>query len=118
VCSSLTAAGELISRVVLANTGEEAGTQFQKETEVAAKEIFGPFFKKKEKPIETTTNSINIKFSNQTKRAIYNDWEVNAFLLEEPKDHAYLIFIKKTDGKKAPVPKGTVVVPLTELRII
>lgn len=88
---------------------------FFDENKIYPKEILGPFFKKtvqKEKIDKT-----KLKFSNKTKKAQYNDWEVNAFLLDEPKNHAYLIFTKRIDNKAAIKPKD-LVIDITELRII
>jgi hypothetical protein len=63
-------------------------------------------------------NTRVLKFSNQTKKAIYNDWLVDAFLLQEPENQAYLVFIKRVDDKKLPSPKGTITVPITDLRFV
>lgn len=79
------------------------------------KEILGPFYKKRAQVIENTRS---LKFSNQTKKAVYNDWMVNAFLLKEPENQAYLVFIKRVDDKKLPIPKGTITVPISDLRFI
>jgi len=38
--------------------------------------------------------------------------------LIEPKDHAFLIFIKRMDDKNTAFPKGTVIVPVNNLRIL
>jgi hypothetical protein len=75
----------------------------------------GPFYKKRAQVLESTRV---LKFTNQTKRAQYNDWLVNAFILKEPVDQAYLVFIKRLDDKKLPTPKGTITVPVSELRFI
>ena len=41
---------------------------------------------------------------------------VNAMFLKEPESHAFLVFIKRIDDKKIPFPKGTIVVPISDLR--
>jgi hypothetical protein len=105
--------GELITKIIPAATTLEAKELFAKQYSVEPKEILGPFFKKKAQIIENTRV---LKFSNQTKKAIYGDWEVNAFLLIEPADSAFLVFNKRVDGKKVPFPKGTITAPVTELR--
>lgn len=107
--------GELITKLIQATSPGEAASFFEKEYSIKPKEVMGPFHKKKTQILETTRN---LKFSSETKRAIYHDWEVNAMLLKEPEDHAYLVFIKRVDDKKQPAPKGTVVVPVFDLRFI
>lgn len=75
----------------------------------------GPFFKKRAQVLETTRE---LKFTNQTKKAIYDGWVVNAFVLKEPENQAYLVFIKREDGKAMPTPKGVITVPISDLRLI
>jgi len=43
---------------------------------------------------------------------------VNAIFLQEPENYAYLIFIKRTDDKTIPRPKGAITVPISELRFV
>lgn len=106
---------ELVSEEFAAASTEEAAKLFLGKHKFSAKNIHGPFFKKRIKFLEQT---ISLKFSNETKKAIYDGWIVTAFLLSDPKDYAYLVFIKRVDDKKMPMPKGTVTVPVSELRII
>jgi hypothetical protein len=105
---------DFISKVIQAATQNEAASLFFEQTNVKAKTIHGPFRPKRAQVIENTRT---LKFTSQSKTAEYNGWEVTAFFLKEPEDHAYLIFIKRTDDKKIPLPKGTVVVPISDLRI-
>jgi hypothetical protein len=107
--------GELLTKSIIANNNSEAIELFTEQFGVAPKEILGPFLKKRVKVVESTKI---LKFSNQTKKAIYNDWIVNAFILIEPPDQAYLVFIRRTDNKKATLPAGTITVPISELRFI
>lgn len=102
-----------ISKTIQANSQDEASTLFLNQTGIKAEVIHGPFRKKRAQVIENTRE---LKFSTEQKKAIYDDWEVNAILLKEPENHAYLVFIKRVDGKKQPIPKGTVVVPISNLR--
>ena len=115
VCSSITNSGELVNKILSASSQDEAGTLFSEQTSLKAKEILGPFFKKRAKVLEKTRV---LKFSAQTKKAIYEDWLVNAFMLKEPENQAYLVFIKRTDGKKATIPNGTIIVPISDLRFV
>lgn len=107
--------GNLITKVIAAATVVDAKTTFKTQYVVEPQEVMGPFFKKRAQVLENTRT---LKFSNQTKRAIYNDWLVNAFLLKEPENQAYLVFIKRNDDKKQPAPQGTIIVPVSELRFL
>ena len=115
VCISVSPAGNLLSKIIPADSHNAAGILFEKEYACAPNEILGPFYKKRTQVIENTRV---LKFSNQTKKAIYDSWLVNAFLLKEPENQAYLVFIKRVDDKKIPLPKGTITVPVSELKFI
>ena len=104
-----------ITKTILASSTEEASNLFLSEYKVLPSEVLGPFLKKKTKIIETKKE---LKFTNQSRKAVYNDWVVNAFLLLEPTDHAYLVFLKRNDDKKIPSPKGVIIVPINDLRFI
>lgn len=114
VCASV-ANNELFTKVIAAETQEEASKLYIEEFKHNPNQIMGPFYKKRKQVLEVTRV---LKFSNQRPmRAIYNEWIVDAHVLKEPADHAYLVFIKRADDKKIPFPKGTVTVPVSELRI-
>lgn len=113
VCVVYSYAEDLITRIVAAETPKEASDLFLQETGYQAKEVLGPFYKKRTQIIENTRV---LKFTGLQKKAIYQDWAVDAFMLQEPENQAYLVFIKRVDDKKIPPPKGTVVVPLSDLR--
>lgn len=116
VCIGLKDNFNIISKIVEAESVIEASTKYEEEFNAKPKEVLGPFFKKK---IQVLENSAVIKFSNnQFSKAVYNDWAVNAFMLENPPDHAYLVFINHMHNKKNIAPKGTVVVPISQLRFI
>jgi len=115
VCASITNCGDLITKIVSADTQAEATKIFTDQFTVAPKEVLGPFFKKRAQVLEITRS---LKFTNQTRKAIYDDWVVNAFILKEPENQAYLVFIKRVDDKKLPTPKGTITVPISDLRFI
>lgn len=104
---------EFVSRVVQAASQAEAATVFMEQTQVCAQVVHGPFRPKKAQVLENTRT---LRFSDQSCKAEYDGWEVNALFLKEPIDHAYLIFIRRLDGKKHPAPKGTIVVPISQLR--
>jgi hypothetical protein len=116
VCISVDAnTKEFVSKQIQAISKEEASSLFLKQTSLKPQIIYGPF-RLKRTPIPD--NIRILKFSDITYKAIYNDWIVNAMYLKEPKDNAYLLFIKRVDDKKLPVPKGTIVVPISDLRLI
>jgi hypothetical protein len=115
VCATISVNNELLIRIIPAETPKIASDLFSQEVSLPPKEVLGPFYKKKTQIIENTRT---LKFTNQTKKAIYNDWMVDAFLLQEPKDQAYLVFIKRVDNKNIPFPKGTITVPISDLRFL
>ena len=115
VCASVAQDGVLVTEIIPANSPADATQIFSDKHQHAPKTVLGPFFKKRARVLENTRS---LKFTNQTKRAIYNDWVVNAFLLKEPENQAYLVFIKRVDDKKLPAPKGTITVPVSDLRFI
>ena len=105
--------GELISKTITASCQNDALKFFNTEFQVNAEQVYGPFHKKRSQVIEKTRE---LKFANETRKAIYNEWYVNAYILKEPENQAFLVFTKRTDGKKMPSPKGTITVPISELR--
>ena len=114
VCAAV-ADNQLLIRMITADSPQQAGELFREQAGVSAQEILGPFYKKRTQVIENTRV---LKFLGQTKEAVFNDWKVDAFLLQEPENHAYLVFIKRVDEKKATTPQGTFVVPISQLRFI
>ena len=116
VCIGLSDDTEIISKIIEAESVGVAAAAFEDEFKLKAREVLGPFFKKKAQMLE---NTVELKFSTSSFiKAEYNDWLVNAFLLEEPSQHAYLVFISHLHNKKIPFPKGTIVVPVSQLRLI
>jgi hypothetical protein len=115
VCASIASNGDLITKVIPAASPAEATQMFTEQFSISPKEILGPFFKKRAQVLEVTRE---LKFTKETRKAVYNDWVVNAFILKEPENQAYLVFIKRADDKKLPLPKGTITVPVADLRFI
>lgn len=105
----------LTNKIIPAASPNEAADLFFNEFNVRPQESLGPFYKKRTQVIETTRT---LKLTNQSKKAIYEDWLVNAFYLQEPEGYAYLVFLKRTDNKKIPPPKGVVTVPISNLRLL
>jgi|SRR6185369_5995925 len=102
-----------VSKQITAASQNEAASLFFEMTKVKAKNIHGPYRPKRAQVMESTRN---MKFGEVSKKAIYNDWEVTAFYLKEPENQAYLIFHSRIDGQKQPQPKGTILVPISDLR--
>lgn len=115
VCCASNSDGDLIAKTILATQVSEAIEVFKKEFGLAPQQSFGPFYKKRTQILEKTRE---LKFTTECKKAEYNGWLVNAFMLKVPEDQAYLVFVKRADGKKLPIPKGTITVPTSELRIL
>lgn len=114
VCSSAKDS-QVISKIVQAETSEDALKLFEDEFQIKAQIVQGPFYKKKVGVLNTTRN---VQFANKSKKAIYNDWIVNALLLKEPENSAFLLFEKRVDGKQMSKPKGTFIVKIDDLRIL
>jgi hypothetical protein len=108
-------APDFVSKSIQAVSQDEAASFFFEQTGMKAKVIHGPYRPKRAQVIENTRT---LKFASEQKKALYNDWEVNACFLKEPENHAYLVFIRRADGKKQPQPKGTIVVPISDLRFL
>lgn len=102
-----------VSKQITAVSQSEAANLFFEQTKVKAKTIHGPYRPKRAQVLENTRT---LKFAEQSRKAIYNDWEVTAFYLKEPENHAYLLFIKRVDGVNQPRPLGTIIVPISDLR--
>lgn len=114
VCASIVE-GTLVTEIIPAPSPSEASQKFSDKYSQSPTNVLGPFYKKRAQIIENTRT---LQFTNQNKKAIYNDWVVTAFLLKEPANQAYLVFIKRVDDKKLPTPKGTITVPVSDLRFI
>lgn len=113
VCSAIIS-NNLVAEMILSPSIEEAIKLFTKQFGEKPTKIHGPFYKVKTQILENTRV---LKFTdNRPRKAVYNDWIVNAFMLNEPADHAYLVFIKRIDDKKIPSPKGTITAPIHDLR--
>lgn len=114
VCSGISNNGELVSQIIPGQTPQEASASFLELNKLDAKTVLGPFYKKKTQILETTRS---LQFASSIfKKAEYNGWLVNAFMLVEPANQAYLIFLKRVDDKKITIPKGTIIAPISDLR--
>lgn len=116
-CSAILS-NKLICETVEAVSLEDSAKIFAEKYGIVPENTQGPFTGRVRNKIIKCEKVL--KFcSSQPRKAIYEDWIVNAFLLSEPIDHAYLIFIGKVNGEKTPFPKGTMnIVPLSTLRFI
>jgi len=115
VCIALEENNQINSKEIKATSQDEASSLFFEKTGLKVEIIHGPF---RHKRAQVMKNTRVLKFANEQKRAIYNDWEVNACFLKEPENHAYLLFLKRIDGKIQPQPQGIIVVPISDLRLI
>ena len=105
--------GEVVSKEIQALTQVEAASLFLELTKLKVKKIHGPYRPKRE---QVLNNTRSMKFATRSYPAIYNDWEVMAFELNEPENHAYIVFNKRVDGQKRPQPQGAFIVPISDLR--
>jgi hypothetical protein len=104
---------DVISKQITAASQTEAASLFLEQTKIKAKNIHGPYRPKRQ---QVMTNTLTMKFADRSRKAVYNNWEVTAFDLKEPENHAFLVFIKRVDDQKQPKPQGTIIVPLSDLR--
>ena len=77
--------------------------------------IYGPYYKKK---VYEYRYLDNIKFNGKSFKCKFKGWLVNAFMLNDPKDHAYLLFSKKIDDNGWEEPKNKIVVDIELLETI
>jgi len=104
---------DVVSKEIRAASQSEAASLFLEITKIKVKTIHGPY---RPKRAQVLANTRSMKFGDQSRQAIYNDWEVNAFFLKEPENHAFLVFLKRVDDKKQPKPQGAIIVPISDLR--
>lgn len=104
---------DVVSKEIRAATQSEAASLFLELTKLKPKTIHGPYRPKRAQVLENTRT---LKFSDKSRKGVYNGWEVNIFYLKEPENHAYLVFIRKIDEQAGPAPKGTFLVPVSDLR--
>lgn len=100
------------SKQIQASSQEEAISLFFEMTGLKVEVIHGPLRPKRKQVLENTRELV---FANEQKRTVYNGCEVNAIFLKKPENCALVIFLKRVDGQKTPLPKGNMVVPLSEL---
>ena len=105
---------EPVSKEIKAASQSEAASLFLELTKLKARNIHGPYRPKRAQVMENTRN---MKFTDQpAKQTIHDGCEVTVFFLKEPENHAYLVFTKRIDGQQRPLPKGTIIVPISDLR--
>jgi hypothetical protein len=112
VCAAVSPEAGLLIKMISATSTQQAIDEFHNQFLLLPQEVLGPFYKKRTRILETTRQ---LKFSNEVKKASFNGWIVNAFLLQEPSDQAYLVFLQREDGKLVTPPSGTITVPISEL---
>lgn len=105
--------GESVSKQIQATSQAEAAHSFMELTKTKAKKIHGPYLLKR---AQVPENTRELKFAQETHKAIYDNWHVTAMYLKEPENHAYLVLHERVDGQKIPAPKGTIIVPISDLR--
>lgn len=105
---------DVISRAITANSQNEAANLFLEQTKIKAKNIHGPYRPKRAQVLDNTRT---LRFGDKSVKTTYNGWEVNAFYLKEPENHAYLVFIRKIDEKAPAAPKGTFLVPVSDIEV-
>jgi hypothetical protein len=107
--------GKLLSEEISEFSKLVASAQFFQHHGIRAEIIYGPFRQRRTKRVPD--NNRTIRFTDQVKKAEYQGWLVNASILSEPEGHAFLLFLSRLDGKKQLVPKGSVIVPIEDLKV-
>ena len=105
----------LLVRTIEATTFSDARKNFEITEGIYPGVISGPFFKKRGCDQECYEG---LKFAGTSKKAIYEGWVVNAQILLEPENCAYLFFKKRVDGKDVKQPDGHTIVDVQNLRFI
>lgn len=111
VCASLLNEN-LIMESISASSEKDAIFIYNKKYNHNPQKIEGPFYKKR---VAVEPISQNIKFNGQIKLAMYQGWKVNAFLLQEPENFAFLVYLKNIENIKDSC-KDTTIVPIKDLR--
>jgi hypothetical protein len=115
VLSAISHNNELISENIEAKLLNEAVDIFEKKFSISPERTYGPFYKKRARIFAKMEEMV---FTKRIK-AIYNGWLVDAWLQENLKNQALLVFIKRVDGTKMQKPQEkNLVVPTSELQII
>ena len=118
VCSAM-AQGVIITKTYDASSAEEASSLFTSEVGFNPNNIEGPFYKKKARvPRNIKPKKVEMIFGTETKKAHYKNYLVNAFMLNDPIDHAYVVIIKSLDESNKTKKQGTIIVPISELNFI
>lgn len=112
VCSSILD-GKIISSDVEASSKKEASSLYSSASKLEPETVSGPFYLKRVKIPKLAKK--DLQFSGITKKALYKGCLVNAFLLNSPKDHAYLVFIKGAEAHVGVRMSTTVIVPVEYL---
>jgi hypothetical protein len=114
VCSAIINS-KIISSIIEASSSEEASAIFSAKNTTNPLDISGPLY---QNVCDKKDDYSSIKFSGETKKAIYNDWIVNAMMLNEPANCAYIIFLNRVDCKKMQAPKNITIVKHLDLKFL
>ena len=110
VCSAINNT-DLISKEISADSIDEASSFFESEFNFKPKIILGPFNKKR--VIENNLKTIN--FSKPSRKAIYNEWFVNAFEIKETDREVFIIYLNPVSNNKKQRLNNTCIVPISDL---
>lgn len=112
ICSSIKD-GNLISSQIETQTIEEALSIFEKENNIKAESIFGPFYRKRTSNLKKNSE---IKFKiGKNIQAVYDNWNITAMPLITPENSVYVMFNNRIDNKKITKPNPTVL-KITEIK--
>ena len=94
---------KLVLETIPASLEKDAVSLYKNKYGQVPEKIEGPFYKKR---VYTEPVNQNIKFNGQIKSAMYQGWKVNAFLLQEPENFAFLVFLKNIENIKKKIKSG------------
>ena len=112
ICISLNNENKIITESISAASAKEAASSFFDKVKIKPEKILGPYLKKK----VNSPNNVLLQFNGSHKQAIYDGWVVNAMPINDPEDHALLLFIRREDGTIKQKPSGKIIVPICDLR--
>jgi hypothetical protein len=98
--------GKLVSEVVEKNVSDEAQKAFKAKYDQQPEAVLGPFYRKRMGVLNSQTE---VRFAGPSKKAIFNDWYVNAMLLMKPEKCVWIFFNTRVDGRKMPKPENLIV---------
>ncbi len=97
---------ELICDSISAASQEQARSIFLETNGAAPKAIKGPFFIKKGPVLSAQTD---LSFSGDYRQIVIDGWNIKAYILNKPRDTAWLLYEGTVDGRNVAKPQSKIV---------